>query len=113
MLCLIVSVFREKAVTTKIVKNLISERICFTDGCNKIGQNTGAKRKDGSIVRRKYCGPCHSKRTAAKHGLTHMGQVIAKNAGYRSLSTIRNKLNCSNIDLLTSSSLSLGVRRLK
>jgi len=77
-------------MSTQIVKNFSSERICVTEGCTTIGQNTGAKRKDGSIVRRKYCGPCHSKRTAAKHGLTHMGQVIAKNAGYRSYTEMKN-----------------------
>ena len=69
-------------MTTKIVKNVSFERICFTDGCTAIGQNTGAKRKDGSIVRRKYCGACHSQRTAAKHGLSNMQQVVAKNAGF-------------------------------
>ena len=33
-------------------------------------------------MRRKYCSACHSKRTAKKHGLTNIGQVIAKNAGF-------------------------------
>ena len=74
--------FEERIMSTQVVKNFSSERICATDGCNKIGQNTGKKRKDGSIMRRKYCSACHSKRTAKKHGLTNIGQVIAKNAGF-------------------------------
>ena len=79
-------------MSTQIVKNISSERICFTDGCTAIGQNTGKKRKDGSISRRKYCSACHSKRTAAKHGLTNMQQVIAKNAGFDSVSKYLDQL---------------------
>jgi len=77
-------------MTTPIVKNFTSERICATEGCTKTGQHMGRKHKDGSIVRRKYCAPCHSKRTAAKHGLANIGQVVAKNAGYRSLTEMKN-----------------------
>ena len=36
---------------------------------------------DGWADYRKWCSSCHSKRTAAKHGLKYMNQVTAKNAG--------------------------------
>lgn len=53
---------------------------CETPGCC----NPAALVKDyhdGWASYRRWCSSCHSKRTAAKHGLTNLKQVIAKNAG--------------------------------
>jgi hypothetical protein len=36
---------------------------------------------DGWANYRRWCGSCHSKRTAKKHGLKNLKQVVAKNAG--------------------------------
>lgn len=56
---------------------------------------------------RKWCGSCHSKRTAKKHGLTNITQVVAKNAGFSSVSEYANQFHpyrkhrknyCENID---------------
>ena len=54
--------------------------VCETPGC----YNDAAMVKDyhdGWANYRRWCSSCHSKRTAEKHGLTNMKQVIAKNAG--------------------------------
>ena len=59
---------------------------CSTPGChhpvaligyikNKAGERTGW------ASYRKICIKCHSKKTAAKHGLNNLAEVIAKNAG--------------------------------
>ena len=53
---------------------------CETKGCC----NPAAMVKDyydGWANYRRWCSACHSKRTAKKHGLKHMAQVVAKNAG--------------------------------
>ena len=42
-------------------------------------------RRDGTPIYRSVCNYHHSKRTAAKHGLDYMGQVVAMNAGFDSV----------------------------
>jgi hypothetical protein len=79
---------------------------CQTPGCNgdaAVIQDY----HDGWANYRKWCGSCHSKRTAKKHGLTNMTQVVAKNAGFSSVSEYANQFHpyrkhrknyCENID---------------
>ena len=53
---------------------------CETRGCN----NDAAMVKnyyDGWANYRRWCSACHNKRTAEKHGLSNITQVVAKNAG--------------------------------
>jgi hypothetical protein len=54
---------------------------CICEGCELPGQHTGNYRKDGSVMYRKYCAKHHSERTAKKHGLKSLTEVVAKNAG--------------------------------
>lgn len=42
-------------------------------------------RKDGTPIYRKWCSEHHDKRTAAKHGLKNIAEVVAKNAGFSSV----------------------------
>lgn len=58
-----------------------SRPICENKGCVSEAQFMGSYRKDGSAVFRRTCGSCHSKAVGAKHGLSSMTQVVAKNAG--------------------------------
>lgn len=59
---------------------------CIVKNCNNPGQHTGNYRTDGSISYRKWCSIHHSKKTAKKHGLTSLQEVVAKNAGFKSVS---------------------------
>lgn len=63
--------------------------------------------KDGTPSYRKVCVYHHSKRTAAKHGLDSLNQVVAKNAGFDSATAYKNskhpylryrKDHCENVD---------------
>ena len=80
---------------------------CTSAGCDKPAQYVGRKRKDGSKIYRKYCGSCHSKLTAEKHGLKNITQVIAKNAGFETATQYTNSFHpyrkfrkdyCENVD---------------
>lgn len=56
---------------------------CNTEGCG----NAAAMVRDyhnGWANYRKWCSYCHNKRTAGKHGLKNITQVVAKNAGFNS-----------------------------
>ena len=78
---------------------------CETPGCD----NDAAMVKDyydGWANYRRWCSSCHSKRTAEKHGLKNLKQVIAKNAGM-TLSEYTNQFHpyrkhrkdfCENVD---------------
>ena len=44
-------------MSTQIVKNI--RPTCTTENCNKLAQDYGRKRKDGSRTYRKYCSTCH------------------------------------------------------
>ena len=45
-------------------------RVCCVEGCDRVGQNMGGARIDGSIKRRAYCADHHRERQASKKGLT-------------------------------------------
>ena len=67
-------------------------RHCEHPGCNKLGANTGKKRKDGTVSRRRYCSFHHSARIAAKHGLRTKDEVTAKKAGFPSYVDYKNHM---------------------
>jgi 5-methylcytosine-specific restriction endonuclease McrA len=57
--------------------------LCETPGCGK----SAAVIKDhhnGYANYRRWCSSCHNTKTAAKHGLKNISQVVAKNAGFNS-----------------------------
>lgn len=54
---------------------------CTHPGCNEPRAIIGTL-KDGSPNYRKWCNKHHSERTAAKHGLKTMAEVVALNAGF-------------------------------
>ena len=79
---------------------------CNTKGCNNDAQFMGNYRADGSPVFRKKCSSCHSKKTAAKHGLKSIAEVVAANKGL-TLTEYTNQLHpyrkyrktyCENVD---------------
>jgi hypothetical protein len=55
--------------------------ICSTSGCN----NLQAASNYNPPTWRRYCHQCHNTRTASKHGLKSISEVVAKNAGYNSV----------------------------
>ena len=59
--------------------------ICSTHGCDNTCQIIRTNKKTGKINWRKVCSHCHSRRTAAKHGLRNITEVVAKNAGFDSV----------------------------
>lgn len=79
---------------------------CQTTGC----YNEAAPIRyndDGSTNWRKWCSFCHNKRTAERHGLTSIAQVVAKNAGFDSAAAYLNSIHpyrkyretyCENVD---------------
>ena len=96
--------------SSSVIKKIIhiSERPkCVVDGCNKTGQHCGQYRKDGYPIFRKRCAKCHSKHTASQHGLDNIMQVMAKKAGFDTVTQYTNtfhpyrkfrKTYCENID---------------
>lgn len=58
---------------------------CMHPGCNK-PRAIISTLKDGSPNYRKWCSKHHSMKTAEKHGLKHMAEVVALNAGFDSVS---------------------------
>ena len=79
--------------------------VCETKGCDNPAHMV-KDYYDGWANYRRYCGSCHSKRTAEKHGLKNITQVIAKNAGL-TVSEYTNQFHpyrryrkdyCENID---------------
>ncbi len=62
----------------------LSERpFCQTEGCCNLAAAT-IYLDDGRVLWRKWCSACHNTRTAAKHGLKSITEVVAKNAGFSS-----------------------------
>ena len=64
-------------------------------------------RKDGSPLYRKICKTCHSSKTASKHGLKNLKEVVAMNAGFDNPTDYANSTHpyrrhrkdfCENID---------------
>lgn len=58
---------------------------CATEGCEKKVQLQG-RTSTGKATFRKVCSGCHQKAIAEKHGVSSMAQVIAKNAGFKTVS---------------------------
>jgi HNH endonuclease len=58
---------------------------CQTPGCTRLCHLNSTDKRTGVRRWRKWCASCHSRRTASKHGLLSMKQVIAKNAGFNSV----------------------------
>ena len=85
---------------------------CQVVGCKGDAQNTGNRKADGSIYWRKsqgnyICSSCHGKRIAKKHGVRNISHVVAKNAGFESVTAYKNvrhpylkyrKDYCENVD---------------
>lgn len=63
---------------------------CSTPNCNKLCQLMNTNKNTGHITWRKTCTSCHNTKTAAKHGLKNISQIIAKNAGYDSVAKYLN-----------------------
>lgn len=55
--------------------------VCETRGCTNLAQIV-RDYHDGWANYRRWCSKCHNKRTAARHGLDRISQVVAKNAGF-------------------------------
>jgi hypothetical protein len=79
---------------------------CQTSGCYNLALVV-KDYYDGWASYRKWCSPCHNKRTAKKHGLDNIAQVVAKNAGFDSSSAYLNSFHpyrkyrkdyCENVD---------------
>lgn len=60
---------------------------CETENCTKLAAIVNDL-GNGSAYYRKWCATCHSTKTAAKHGLTSLVQVSAKNQGFESVSDL-------------------------
>jgi hypothetical protein len=54
---------------------------CTHRGCNEPQQLTGHYRKDGTPCFRKLCAKHHSEKTAAKHGMSSLKEVVAAKLG--------------------------------
>lgn len=53
--------------------------LCETEGCDKHAVRCNWK-ADGSPAWRRWCSGCHSRRTAARHGLKRISQLTAQRA---------------------------------
>jgi hypothetical protein len=68
-------------VENKIFVPMEDRPRCTRRGCNEPGQLTGLYRVDGTPLFRKLCSKHHSKKTAKKHGLTSLAEVVASKRG--------------------------------
>lgn len=80
---------------------------CEVDGCDNPRQHMGSYRKDGSPIFRNLCQQHHNERVAQKYGLKNIAEVMAKKAGFDSVTEFLNskhpyrqyrKSYCENID---------------
>lgn len=80
---------------------------CWEEGCNNPAHHTGKYRVDGTPMFRKGCQEHHGNAIANKHGLKSLQQVVAKNAGFETVTQYTNskhpylrhrKTYCENID---------------
>ena len=63
--------------------------VCISKKC---GQPAALiRRTESAVYWRKWCSTCHNKRTAQKHGLDNISQVVARNAGFNSVSGYLNQ----------------------
>ena len=85
------------------------QKKCMTKGCKNLGAVTNYNYKGipGLKMYRHWCSQCHSARTGAKHGLSNIHQVVAKNAGFVDYNAYSNSTHvyrkhrknyCENID---------------
>jgi 5-methylcytosine-specific restriction endonuclease McrA len=79
------------AVSSKSIKNKIDIPMedrprCTHPGCNEPAQHTGSYNKHGYPYFRKFCKAHHSEFTAKKHGLASLDEVVAKKAGFDTVS---------------------------
>lgn len=59
---------------------------CSVEGCNEPAQHMGIYRKDGTPSFRDICTKHHNQNVAKRHGLKNIAEVMAKNAGFDSVS---------------------------
>ena len=80
---------------------------CQQPGCENLAALVNNNTSTGIPEWRRWCRSCHSTRTAEKHGLRNLGEVIAKNAGFDSFTEYKNSTHpyrkfrkdyCENID---------------
>lgn len=86
----------------------IDERpLCSHKGCKERGQHTGRYRKDGSPMFRSLCTKHHNTKTAKKHGVNSIIEVMALKAGFTNVNDFLNsqhpyrkyrKEHCENRD---------------
>lgn len=57
---------------------------CQTPDCNNPSAPINYNTPSGIPLWRKWCAKCHDKRTAEKHGVSSITEVVAKNAGFNS-----------------------------
>lgn len=67
--------------TNKIFVPFDERPRCQHRGCNEPAQNTGNYRKDGTPCFRKLCAKHHIKKTAARHGMKTLAEVVAAKRG--------------------------------
>lgn len=70
-----------KKIVDKIFVPFDERPRCGHRGCNTPAQHTGRYRKDGTPHFRKLCTLHHSKKTAKRHGMKSLAEVIAAKAG--------------------------------
>lgn len=79
---------------------------CQTEGCTTKAALV-RDYHDGWANYRRWCSACHNERTAKKHGLKNISEIVAKNAGFSSLTEYLNSFHpyrryrkdfCENID---------------
>lgn len=58
---------------------------CEVAGCNNQCNPINTNKKTGKVFYRKVCNKHHNERTAAKHGLKNIAEVVAINAGFTSI----------------------------
>ena len=82
---------------------------CQHRGCNEPAQHTGNYRKDGTPCFRKLCSTHHSKKTAKRHGMGSLAEVVAAKHGmtvgeyqYYILKRRADKLGMSVVDYVNS-----------
>lgn len=85
-----------------------TQDICCTPGCKNLQVVVDYNYNNSGLPGyRKWCQHCHDTRTAAKHGLKNVKEVVAKNAGFSSVleytqsmhpSLKHRKDYCENID---------------
>jgi hypothetical protein len=79
-----------KQLATRIYTPMNERPRCTIEGCDNAADYINFSKVTGKETFRKLCKPHHSKHTASKHGLATISQVVAKNAGYDSVTAYSN-----------------------